>query len=119
MNLASPAASRSRRLTISAKECPLMVFHTRDDNNVPFQDAVRFVDAAKLAGRQLVFVTTDHGGHYQLMIDEGIPGAIRWLSQSRIIRCTAFFQMTIDQGPAPARSRTRRAIDHRSTRAVE
>ncbi len=59
--------------------CPVMVFHARDDDNVPFSDAEKFVDALKRSGKEVNFVTANNGGHYSPMLSIGIPTAIQWL----------------------------------------
>lgn len=60
--------------------CNLMVFHARDDDNVPFEDANRFVSALSGGQRAVHFVKADSGGHYMSMVQEGIPAAIDWLT---------------------------------------
>ena len=62
-------------------KCPVMIFHARDDSNVPYSEASVYVEILKLAGIQTDFVTAASGDHYQPMIDEGIPAAIRWIQQ--------------------------------------
>lgn len=59
--------------------CNLLVFHSRDDGNVRFADASRFVGSVKDHGTNVVFVNADRGGHYTSKIVEGIPAAIQWL----------------------------------------
>ena len=59
--------------------CKMMVFHAGDDNNVPLEDAIRFVGALKGDGKTVEFVQVDHGGHYDSMVEQGIPAAIDWL----------------------------------------
>jgi dienelactone hydrolase len=61
--------------------CPVMIFHARDDSNVPFADAEAFVDKLKSAGKEVTFESTPNGDHYQSMINPGIPTAIKWLQQ--------------------------------------
>lgn len=60
-----------------------MVFHARDDSNVPFSDAEAFVAKLKTAGKSVTFETTPDGDHYQSMIDPGIPTAIAWLNAEK------------------------------------
>ncbi len=66
---------------IDTIECPVMIFHARDDSNVPFSDAEAFVTKLKSAGKNVTFETTTDGDHYQSMINPGIPAAIKWLQQ--------------------------------------
>ena len=63
--------------------CKMLVFHSRDDDNVPFVDATRFVGLIKDQGTNVTFVQTNQGGHYTPMITEGIPAAIQWLSEQK------------------------------------
>ncbi|MCM2373096.1 alpha/beta hydrolase family protein [Aporhodopirellula aestuarii] len=60
-------------------DCPVMIFHARDDSNVPFSDAEAFVSRLKSAGKDVTFETTPTGDHYESMINPGIPTAIEWL----------------------------------------
>ncbi len=60
---------------------PVFVFHARDDSNVPFADAEKFVSQLKAAGKSVTFEQVPTGDHYGPMIDPGIPMAIQWLQQ--------------------------------------
>lgn len=60
---------------------PVFIFHARDDSNVPFSDAEKFVQRIKSAGKDVTFEISNTGEHYYSMIDPGIPLAIRWLKQ--------------------------------------
>lgn len=60
-------------------QCPIFFFQADDDSVTPVAGAVRFVDAAKEKQKLIEFVRVPTGDHYQSMIDEGIPRAIRWL----------------------------------------
>ncbi len=61
--------------------CPVLIFHARDDSNVPFSDAETFVARMKAANKDVTFETTPTGDHYDSMIDPGIPTAIEWLKK--------------------------------------
>ena len=58
---------------------PLFIFHAEDDENEPFFQCKHFADRLIEAGRPVTFSSCKTGGHYQSMIDSGIPNAIRWL----------------------------------------
>lgn len=58
--------------------CKMMIFHARDDSNVPFEDANRFIGQLPNKGDGVQFVQAASGGHYTPMISEGIPAAIEW-----------------------------------------
>ena len=66
---------------IARIHCPVMVFHARDDDNVPYRDAETYVAKLRAAGKDVNFVSSRAGGHYSPMLSEGIPAAITWLSQ--------------------------------------
>lgn len=61
--------------------CPTLIFHARNDSNVPFSDAEAFVAKMTASGKDVTFETTPTGDHYNSMIDPGIPTAIEWLKQ--------------------------------------
>lgn len=51
-----------------------------DDNNEPYADTQIYVTRLKQSsGVDVTFATTPRGGHYQSMIDRGIPGGIDWI----------------------------------------
>lgn len=56
--------------------CPVYLFHADDDQNVPTADDQAFADALRAAGKQVQFARVPSGGHYDSMIDDGIPGGI-------------------------------------------
>lgn len=60
---------------------PLFLFHANDDDNVPAASVRQF--AAWNRAAKLVEVPS--GGHYNSMIQVGIPSAIRWLRQQGLI----------------------------------
>ncbi len=65
---------------VAEYRCPLFIFHARDDSNEPFESSAAFVAKLQAAGSAKVkFATVATGDHYQSMIDQGIPEAIRWL----------------------------------------
>jgi dipeptidyl aminopeptidase/acylaminoacyl peptidase len=61
--------------------CPTFLFHAEDDTNCPIDKTRKFVDQLKEQGTDVTFITVPTGDHYQSMIDEGIPAAIKWLRQ--------------------------------------
>jgi len=69
-------------------QCPVFFFQADDDSVTPVAGAIRFVDAAKEKQKLVDFVRVPTGDHYQSMIDQGIPPAIRWLD-STFARATA------------------------------
>jgi dienelactone hydrolase len=59
--------------------CPVYLFHADDDSMVSLADVQAFVDAMKAAGKQITFERVATGNHYQSMIDQGIPGGIKFM----------------------------------------
>jgi dienelactone hydrolase len=64
---------------MSHLKCPVFLFLALDDENVPPGVTRSFVAKLKETNSKVTFVTVPAGGHYEAMIDEGIPRAIRWL----------------------------------------
>jgi dienelactone hydrolase len=64
-------------------KCPVFLFHAEDDNNVPVSQTTDFAAQLKKSNSQVTLVTTKQGGHYDSMIQEGIPKGIAWLRGMR------------------------------------
>lgn len=62
-------------------QCPVFLFHAQDDENVPIRHSTDFAALLKKTNSQVTLVTTRMGGHYDSMIDEGIPKGIEWFQQ--------------------------------------
>jgi predicted Zn finger-like uncharacterized protein len=62
-------------------KCPVFVFHSESDSNVPFEESQQL--AAKLAnqGTSCQFETLSDGDHYDSMLEEGIPRGLVWLKK--------------------------------------
>jgi dienelactone hydrolase len=73
------AAQSSPHTHANRLKCPTFLFHCEDDTNCPIADTRNFASQVKQQGTEATFVTAASGGHYQSMIDEGIPAAIKWL----------------------------------------
>jgi acetyl esterase/lipase len=59
-------------------ECPVFLFYAEDDAR--FAGQVReLAERLAAAGKKVTAEHVPKGGHYQSMIDEGIPRAIQWL----------------------------------------
>lgn len=59
--------------------CPVFLFHARDDSNEPFQTTEAFAALLKTHGKTCEFSIAETGDHYNSMIDEGIPRGIEWM----------------------------------------
>ena len=58
---------------------PLFLFHAEDDENVAIAETEEFADEASKYSASVTFVRASKGGHYEAMLNEGIPKAIEWL----------------------------------------
>jgi dienelactone hydrolase len=61
-------------------KCPVFIFHARDDSNVPFSESTAFVKLLQSSNSNVTFAETASGNHYDSMVKEGIPRAIKWLA---------------------------------------
>ena len=58
-------------------QCPTLLFCSQDDPHYPgFQ---RLASKLKRTNKSVTLKTVRSGGHYQPMVEQGIPAAIRWL----------------------------------------
>jgi dipeptidyl aminopeptidase/acylaminoacyl peptidase len=58
---------------------PVMIFNARDDDVVPIAEIDNYAQRAERAHVTVSRVVVARGGHYQSMIDEGIPAGIAWM----------------------------------------
>lgn len=58
---------------------PLFLFHADDDSTVPAAEVDDFAQAVQRTNSHVTYIKFPSGGHYQSMIDQGIPRAITWL----------------------------------------
>lgn len=59
--------------------CPVFLFHARDDSNEPFETTEAFAAQLASLNKPHTFSPADWGDHYESMIDEGIPRGIEWI----------------------------------------
>jgi len=59
--------------------CPLFLFHAEDDEKVAIAESAEFAKEVGKHNSAVTFVRTAKGGHYDAMLNEGIPKAIEWL----------------------------------------
>jgi hypothetical protein len=59
--------------------CPVFLFHARDDSNEPFATSANLAGELQNLGKRVTFRQAQTGNHYESMIREGIPQAIAWL----------------------------------------
>lgn len=72
---------KSPHKDISKYTMPVFLFSAKDDAHTLDQENSykMFIEKFKKSGGQLTYKQVKSGGHYQSMIDEGIPLAIEWL----------------------------------------
>jgi hypothetical protein len=59
--------------------CPVFLFHAEDDTNEPIARSAEFVAELTPFNSRVTFYRARSGNHYQSMIRQGIPQAIRWM----------------------------------------
>jgi dipeptidyl aminopeptidase/acylaminoacyl peptidase len=62
-------------------KCPVMLFAAWDDQTVKAQTVADFAQTLKSAGKTAEFVAVNTGGHYDAMMQQGIPAGIAWLKK--------------------------------------
>lgn len=71
---------RASPITHAARvRVPVFVFGARDDEKVTSDEWRNFARAVNDAGGEAEVKTVASGGHYQSMIEEGIPAGIEWI----------------------------------------
>lgn len=71
----SPMANASRI------RCPIFVFQASADGVVDCNETRTFVEKVKKTNRQVKYVEVVGGDHYNSMIQQGIPAAVRWFKE--------------------------------------
>jgi dienelactone hydrolase len=74
------AAQSSPHTHVRRLKCATFLFHAEDDSNCPIAQTRKFAEELKQQGTDVTLVTADSGDHYDSMIEEGIPAALKWLS---------------------------------------
>ena len=59
--------------------CPLLLFHAKDDNAVKIDESTTLAEQLKATNPNVKLITVPTGGHYESMLNLGIPQAIDWL----------------------------------------
>ncbi|PQO47326.1 prolyl oligopeptidase family serine peptidase [Blastopirellula marina] len=62
-------------------DCPVFLFHARDDSNVEFSESLAFSKQLTQAGVDVTFVPVNSGEHYSSMVNEGVPKAVDWIRE--------------------------------------
>lgn len=72
-------ARRSPNVDVAKLTCPLFLFHADDDSVVPAADVDEFAGMVQRTNAHTTYVRVPTGDHYDSMIQQGVPQAIRWL----------------------------------------
>lgn len=80
-NLPEFVVQSSPRTHEDKLNCPTMIFHAADDQNVPIADSRAFVKRMQDKKKDVTLVEVPTGDHYESMIDEGIPKGIEFIKQ--------------------------------------
>jgi dipeptidyl aminopeptidase/acylaminoacyl peptidase len=78
-NLKKYLVSGSPITHVSLLKCPVFIAHAKNDDNVPFEDTKKYVDSLRKQGGKITFVEFETEGHYDPLLQAGIPKAIEWL----------------------------------------
>ncbi len=81
-NVDEVIARGSPRESEAKLACPVFLFHARDDDVVPISESVKLEQRLRQAGKDVQFMQVARGGHYDSMINEGIPAGIEWLEKT-------------------------------------
>lgn len=63
--------------------CPVMLFSAEDDNNVHTSGVQAYAEKLRQTNGDVDLVTVSSGGHYDSMLQQGIPKGIEWLGRER------------------------------------
>jgi dipeptidyl aminopeptidase/acylaminoacyl peptidase len=61
-------------------KCPVFIFQAKDDDVVPVAMNIDFQMKLAQTNKKVTLKLVDKGGHFQAMLDQGIPAAIQWLN---------------------------------------
>jgi dipeptidyl aminopeptidase/acylaminoacyl peptidase len=71
----------SPRTHLAKLQCPVFLFHARNDKTVPVAQSVTFYNDLKKTNPKVKLVEPPTGDHYPGMLKQGIPQAIAWLKK--------------------------------------
>ena len=70
---------RSPNTGVAKLTCPLFLFHADDDSTVPAGEVEEFAGLIQKSNRHVTYVRVPNGEHYDSMIQQGVPRALKWL----------------------------------------
>ena len=59
-------------------QCPVLLFHAEGDTVVPVSETRAFASQLEGLGKDVTLVVVPKGNHYDPMVEQGIPRAIKW-----------------------------------------
>jgi dipeptidyl aminopeptidase/acylaminoacyl peptidase len=71
----------SPKTHVEKLKCPVFLFHAQDDTNTPVSQTTTFAALLKKTNPDVTVDTSARGGHYQSMINAGIPQGIAWMQK--------------------------------------
>jgi dienelactone hydrolase len=71
----------SARNAVGKVTCPVFLFHANDDETVPKKSFDAFAQVLESTNKRVSVDTVGTGGHYDSMLDQGIPAAINWTDE--------------------------------------
>ncbi len=71
----------SPKTHVEKLKCPVFLFHAQDDENTPVSESRKFANLLKKTNADVTLDTSARGGHYQAMINAGIPRGIAWMQK--------------------------------------
>jgi dienelactone hydrolase len=71
----------SPKTHVDKLKCPVFLFHAQDDMNVLVSQTMAFAELLKKTNPDVTVDTSARGGHYQSMINAGIPRGIAWMQK--------------------------------------
>jgi dipeptidyl aminopeptidase/acylaminoacyl peptidase len=80
-NMAEFIVQSSPRTHEDRLNCPTLIFHAADDENVPIADSRSFVKRMKAKNKDVVLEEVPTGDHYESMISQGIPKGIDFIKK--------------------------------------
>jgi dipeptidyl aminopeptidase/acylaminoacyl peptidase len=78
-NLEMYLVSGSPLTHVQQLRCPVFIAHAKNDDNAPFDVTKTYVEAIRRAGGKVNFLELEREGHYQPLLEAGIPQALEWL----------------------------------------
>jgi dienelactone hydrolase len=71
----------SPKTHVDKLKCPVFLFHARDDTNVSVSQTMAFAELLKKTNPDVTVDTSATGGHYDSMVNVGIPRGIAWMQK--------------------------------------